>query len=233
MGAQLLEFSFNIYYISGIMDIRVIIADDHAIIREGLKTLMENMDIQVMGTAASGREAVEMAIRLKPDIAVMDISMPGLNGIEATRQIRKHRLDTKIIALSVHSARRFIDDMFCAGASAYLLKERSFKELFTAVKEVNMGNYYISPAIARTYADFCSVDSTNHCVPGVRQMTEKEREVLQLIAEGAATKEMAADLNVSVKTIETHRRNIMKKLHIFSIAGLTKYAIREGIVSLE
>ncbi len=215
------------------MKINVIIADDHAIIREGLKGLLEKKGITVLAIAGTGRQAVEYAIELLPDIVMMDISMPDLNGMEATRKIKKHVPGTRIIALSIHATRNHIDDMFAAGASGYVLKECAFRELYSAIQEVIKGNFYVSPSIARTYVEFNLSRTNGKETPVFKKMTEKEREVLQLIAEGKSTKEMAAALHVSVKTIEAHRRNLMKKLHIFSIAGLTKYAIKEGIVALE
>lgn len=216
------------------MKITVIIADDHAIIREGLKSLLEKKGICVLGIAQNGREAVEQAIALKPDVMMMDISMPDLNGVEATARIRKEVPHTKIIALSMHSSKKIIDQMFAAGASGYILKESAFSELYDAIREVLRGNYYLTPAIARMY-----VDSKGHAfssskqLPMFKKISKKEREILQLVAEGVKTRDIAQKLNVSVKTVETHRRNIMKKLNIFNVAGLTKFAIKEGIISLE
>lgn len=215
------------------MEIKVVIADDHAIIREGLKGLLEKKGVTVLAIAKNGREAVNYAIDLMPDIVMMDISMPDLNGMEATLRLKKSVPDTKVIALSMHSTKKHIDDMFSAGASGYILKESAFKEIYNAIQEVIKGNFYLSPSIARTYVEFNLSKPIGKETPVFKQMTEKEREVLQLIAEGLSTKEIAASLHVSIKTIEAHRRNIMKKLNIFSIAGLTKYAIKEGIVSLE
>jgi len=216
------------------MKINVIIADDHAIIREGLKSLLENKGICVLGIAQNGREAVEKAIALKPDVMMMDISMPDLNGVEATARIKKEVPNTKIIALSMHSSKKIIDQMFAAGASGYILKESAFSELYNAIQDVLKGNYYLTPSIARMY-----VDSNGHAfssskqLPRFNKISKKEREILQLVAEGVKTRDIAEKLNVSVKTVETHRRNIMKKLNIFNVAGLTKFAIKEGIISLE
>lgn len=215
------------------MEIKVIIADDHAIIREGLKGLLEKQGIIVVAIAGNGREAVNCAIKTKPDIVLMDIGMPDLNGMEATRRIKKMVPETRVIALSIHSTRNHIAEMFAAGASGYILKECAFKELYGAIQEVIRGNFYVSPAIARTYVESTLSRTTGKETPVFKEMTEKEREILQMIAEGKSTKEMAASIHVSIKTIEAHRRNIMKKLNIFSIAGLTKYAIKEGMVSLE
>jgi two-component system, NarL family, nitrate/nitrite response regulator NarL len=216
------------------MEITVIIADDHAIIREGLKSLLEKKGICVLDIAQNGREAVEMAIALKPDVMMMDISMPDLNGMEATARIKRQVPHTKIIALSMHSSKTIIEKMFAAGASGYILKESAFSELYDAIQQVLAGNFYLTPSIARMY-----MDNNGHCfsnsdpIPQINKISIKEREILQLVAEGKKTRDIAQTLNVSIKTVETHRRNIMKKLNIFSVAGLTKFAIKEGIIFLE
>lgn len=216
------------------MELKVIIADDHAIIREGLKSLLEAKGIKVLDIAKNGREAVEKAISLEPDIMMMDISMPDLNGVEATAVIRKEVPHTRVIALSMHSGKSIIDKMFAAGASGYILKESAFDEIYDALQVVIRGNFYLTPAIARMYVD----DQINtrgnwDQMPKFNTISKKEREVLQLVAEGMKTRDIAEKLSVSIKTVESHRRNIMKKLNIFSVAGLTKYAIQEGIISLE
>ncbi len=216
------------------METRVIIADDHAIIREGLKSLLEKRGIKVLGIAQNGREAIELAVASNPDLVLMDIAMPDLNGVDATAAIKRQVPHTKIIALSMHSTKKHIDNMFSSGASAYIIKESAFDELIDAIDEVNKGNYYLSPSIARMYVDnqgnrFTTCDD----VPKPNDISIKERQVLQLVAEGEKTRDIAEKLGVSIKTIETHRRNIMKKLSIFNIAGLTKFAIKEGIVSLD
>ncbi len=216
------------------MEIRVIIADDHPLIRKGLKTLLEKKGIQVVDTAQNGREAVDMAIALEPDVMMMDISMPGLNGMEATVRIRQAVPHTKIIALSMHSGKTMIDKMFAAGASGYILKESAVDELYEAIQTVIQGKYYLTPAIARMYTD--TQGEAMGCFddfPKFNRLSKKELEILQLVAEGLTTREMAEKLSVSVKTIESHRRNLMKKLNIFSVAGLTKFAIKEEIISLE
>ena len=216
------------------MEITVIIADDHAIIREGLKSLLEKKGIQVLDIAQNGREAVEMAITLEPTVMLMDISMPDLNGVEATARIKRQVPHTKIIAVSMHSSKTIIDKMFAAGASGYILKESAFSELFDAIQQVVAGNFYLTPSIARMYMDsHGNCFSNSDQIPIFNKISIKEREVLQLMAEGEKTRDIAEKLNVSIKTVETHRRNIMKKLNIFSVAGLTKFAIKEGIISLE
>lgn len=216
------------------MKTRVIIADDHAIIREGLKSLLEKKGIEVVDIAKNGREAIELAIVHEPELVLMDITMPDLNGVEATATIKEKVPHTKIIALSMHSTKKHIDNMFAAGASAYIIKESAFDELLDAIEEVNKGNYYLSPSIARMYVDNSgNLFTATGELPKPSEISKKEREVLQLVAEGEKNRDIAEKLGVSVKTVETHRRNIMKKLNIFNIAGLTKFAIKEGIVSLE
>ncbi len=216
------------------MGTRVIIADDHAIIREGLKSLLEKKGVDVIAIAKNGREAIELAMRHRPDIIMMDISMPDLNGVDATATIRRELPETKVIALSMHSSKKIIDKMFISGASGYVLKETAFNELYNAIQEVSKGNFYLTPSIARMYLDTEGNLATNtDKVPKSKDISMKERQVLQLVAEGEKTRDIAEKLSISIKTVETHRRNIMKKLSIFSVAGLTKFAIKEGIVSLE
>jgi len=219
---------------AGNMKTRVIIADDHAIIREGLKSLFEKKGMDVIAIARNGREAIDLAITYQPDIVMMDISMPDLNGVDATAIIRKKVPRTKIIALSMHSSKIIIDKMFASGASGYVLKETAFDELYDAVQKVKKGKFYLTPSIAGMYVNHQEDPSDfRGDISKYNKISKKERQVLQLVAEGKKTREIAEKLDVSVKTIETHRRNIMKKLNIFSIAGLTKFAIKEGIVFLE
>jgi DNA-binding NarL/FixJ family response regulator len=212
------------------MKTRVLIADDHRIVREGLRGLIEkDADLEVVAEAEGGREAVRLAGELAPDVVIMDVSMPDLNGMEATRQIAKTVPAAKVIALSMHSDRRFIAGMFSAGACGYLLKDCAFDELVRAVRAVAAGGAYLSPAVAGTVLK----DYAGNAAGPASELSPRQREVLQLLAEGLATKEVAARLQVSVKTIETHRKQIMDKLGVRSVAELTKYAVREGLTSLE
>jgi DNA-binding NarL/FixJ family response regulator len=213
---------------------RILIADDHRIVREGLRSLLESQpDMKVVGEADNGRTAVEMAKELAPDIVVMDIGMPDLNGIEATRQVVNAQLPTKVIALSMHADRRFMSEMLKAGASGYLLKDGAFDELTVAIRSVAANKVYLSPRIA----DVVVEDYVRHLPKAepsaFAALTPREREVLQLLAEGKATKQVAAVLHVSTKTVETHRRQLMEKLDLHSVAELTKYARREGLTSVE
>ncbi len=202
--------------------------------RDGLRALIEKQTtMEVAGEAEDGKNTVQLVRKKTPDVVIMDVGMPELNGIEATRQIKAENPDIKIIALSMHSDKRFITRMLSAGASGYLLKDCAFDELINAIQTVNQNQLYLSQSIANTIVmDHISrLKETDTSVYTV--LTEREREVLQLLAEGHNTKQIASQLNVSVKTIETHRLNIMNKLDIHSVAELTKYAIREGVTFLE
>jgi DNA-binding NarL/FixJ family response regulator len=212
---------------------RVLLADDHKMIRDGLRRLIESQEgMEVVAEAGDGRAAVRLARELKPGVVIMDISMPGLNGIEATRRIVKEVPGVKVIALSMHTDKRFVSEMLRAGASGYVLKDAAFEQLVSAINCVMEQKVYLCPPLA----DVSSKGAT--CSPRTAStafsvLTGREREVLQLIAEGRSTRDMASLLNVSVKTIETHRMQIMRKLDIHSVAELTKYAIREGLTSLK
>lgn len=215
------------------MGIKIILADDHKIIREGLRALLEKgPDMEVVGEANDGIATVRLTKNLNPDIVIMDIGMPDMNGIEATRQIISETKGVKVIALSMHSDRRFVLQMLKAGASGYLLKDSAFEELALAIKTVMLGQPYLSPKITDVVIKEYIISMPKNEETVFTKITAREREVLQLIAEGKSTKQIASFLNVSVKTIETHRQQIMEKLNIHSIAELTKYAIREGIASL-
>lgn len=216
------------------MSTRILLADDHRILREGLRSLLEKQaDMEVVGEAENGRDAVRLARELSPDVAVVDISMPDLNGIEATRRIVSGCPRTKVIALSVHSHRRFIVEMLRAGASGYLLKDCAFKELVDAVRAVAAGGTYLSPAIAGVVAQGFVGRSPSGSWSAFSVLSEREREVLQLLAEGGNPKEVARKLGLSASTIGVHRKNIMDKLGMDNLPELTKYAVREGLTSLD
>lgn len=217
------------------MSIRVLIADDHKIMLAGLRSLLEKQtDFEVVGEADNGRKAVQMAQEKTPDVVVMDVSMPDLNGIEATMQIIESLPKTRVIALSMHSDKRFVMGMLRAGASGYLLKDCASQELANAIVQVAGGKKYLSPEITGVVIDdFLLGGSSEEVTTAASPLSPREREVLQLIAEGWSTKQIASHLYVSIKTIETHRRQIMKKLDLHAIADLTKYAIREGLTSIE
>ena len=215
------------------MKTRVLLADDHVMMRGGLRMLLEqNAELAVVGEAEDGRETVRLAKKLSPDVVVMDIAMPDMNGIEATRQIIAEHPGIKVIALSMHSDRHFVSEMLKAGATAYLLKQCAVDELITAIKTVLKNQTYISPCISGVVVDQFVRNSSKSESTAFSHLTDREREVLQLMAEGKTTKEIAFQLHLSIKTIETHRMKVMEKLNIHTVAELTKYAIREGLTSL-
>jgi len=213
---------------------RILLADDHSILREGLKALIaKSSSLAVVAEASSGVEALRLARESKPDVVIMDVAMPELNGIEATRQLMADLPATKVIALSMHSDRRFVIEMLRAGACGFVLKQGAYEELARAVETVMSGQTYLSAGVVdvvvRDYVNkLAGTDS-----PAYSKLTVRERQVLQLIAEGNSTKEIAKVIRVSIKTVESHKLNIREKLGIDSLAGLTKFAIREGITTLE
>jgi len=215
------------------MSIKIMIVDDHSITREGLKALLEKRsEMQVVAEAENGRIAVKLARKLKPDIIVMDINMPDLNGIEATRQIISESPDAKVVALSMYSDKSYVKGMLKAGVSGYVMKNCAFEELIHAILTVMKNQTYLSPRISDIVRqEFVSMLESEDTSP-ISVLTEKECEVLQLIAEGVKTREIASRINISVKTVEARRRQIMEKLKIDNIAELTKFAVREGLTSL-
>ncbi len=216
------------------MGIRIILAEDHGLIREGIFSMFEkNKDYDVISMAKNGREAVRQVRDLKPDIVIMDISMPELNGIEATRIIKSEFPSVEVIALSAHCDKSHIMQMLKAGARGYILKDSVFEELVMAVCQVYGGEIFLGRLVSEIVVkDYISIvtEAKTGCLDG---LTSREREVLQLIAEGNKTSNIAKELNVSVKTVETHRQRIMKKLNIFSVANLTRVAIMEGLTTLD
>ncbi len=217
------------------MSIRILLADDHRILREGLRSLLaQQSDISVVGEASDGDTAVTLARELRPDIVIMDVVMPGLGGVEATRLIRAELRDTKVIGLSMHADRRFVSEMLRAGALGYLVKDSAFEELNMAVRTVMQNRPYLSAAITGSLVeDFVRQACTQERQATPLQMlTTREQEVLRLLADGKRVKEIAHFLNISVKTVESHRQNIMDKLEIHSTIELTRYALREGLTSI-
>jgi DNA-binding NarL/FixJ family response regulator len=213
---------------------RVLIAEDHKMMREGLRSLLEEkLGYDCVAEANDGYEAVRKAKEFHPDIVIMDIMLPNLNGIEATRQIKSQQPEIEVVVLSMHATRNYVLQVLQAGASAYLLKDSALEDLAAALVAVSKGGMYLSPAITTAAAlknEAAGISPKN--LADVPRLTKRELQVLQLIADGRSTKEIAATLEVSVKTIETHRKQIMDKLSIRTIAGLTKYCIREGLTSL-
>jgi len=214
--------------------IKILLVDDHKILRTGVRGLIERQpDLQVVAEAEDGRTAVQLSGKLAPDVVIMDISMQDLNGIEATRQITHGTPRTKVIILSMHSSQKFVTDVFKAGASGYLLKDCDFSEMVTAIRAVVANETYVCPQIATVLRKDYLQRILQSETATAAALTPRERETLQLMAEGKSTKEIAFAFNLSVKTVEVHRQRIMEKLNIHSIAELTKYAIREGLTSLE
>ena len=211
---------------------RVLLADDHKILRQGLRTLLEQeKDIQIVGEADNGRSSVKLTGELAPDVVIMDVAMPDLNGIDATRRITEADPRTRVLALSMHSDGRYVKGMLQAGARGYILKDCAAEELTHAICTVMGGQIYVSPGVTGTIVNDYVRQLTAADEPAI--LTRREREVLQLLAEGGSTANIAAGLHLSVKTIETHRKRIMDKLDLRSIAELTKYAIREGITTVD
>jgi len=216
------------------MTTRILLADDHQIFREGLASLLDRQpEMEVIQQASDGLQAVSFTRDLNPDVVVMDLTMPGMNGIEATRLIANEVPEVKVLCLSVHGDTQFISAVLDAGASGYLLKDCAFEELVTAIHTVMGNQIYLSPGIAGTLVDDYKARRPESVPSAFSQLTEREREIVQLLAEGQSTKEIAERLCLSVKTVGTHREHLMAKLHVHSLAQLTKYAIREGLTSVE
>lgn len=215
------------------MSVKILLADDHQLMRQGLRSMLDEQEnFEVVGEAEDGRTAVQLARELQPDLVIMDVTMPDLNGIDATRQIRAENPRVKVIALSMHAERQFVMEMLGANASAYLPKDCPVDELLTAIDAVMRGDIFLSPKVTGVLV--------KEVVGGVPEagafcgtLSPREREVLQLVAEGKSSKEIALMLHLSSKTVEGHRRQIMDKLKLYSVAELTRYAIREGVTSLD
>jgi len=212
--------------------ISVLLVDDHTVVRQGLRALLQaEEDIEVAGEAENGRQAVGMARKSPPDVIVMDVAMPLLNGLEATKQILKNRPGSKILVLTSYGDDDCIEQLMRAGAAGYLIKQTAANELLKAIREVYRGNAFFSPAIAKRLRDQCrEAFSTGNTGRKIGQLTSRESEVLQLIAEGFSNKQIASELGISIKTVEKHRQQVMNKLSVHDVAGLTRYAISKGLV---
>jgi DNA-binding NarL/FixJ family response regulator len=213
--------------------ITVLLADDHVVVRKGFRALLElEADIAVVGEARHGRETIELARKLKPDVVVMDIAMPVLNGVGATRKILEILPATKVLILSAHSDDPYIDRVMAVGAVGFLVKQASAQSLSKAIREVKKGNTFFSPSVAKSLHEQQRDGKKRRVLAkkGAKGLTSREMEVIQLVAEGAGNKQIAADLGISIKTVETHRQHLMNKLDIHDTAGLTRYAIAHGII---
>jgi len=215
------------------MSLRILIADDHTIVREGLRALIgKESGLEVVAEAANGRIALQQAHQYAPDVVVMDISMPEMNGIDATRLIVAELPDIKVLALSMETDRRFVVEILKSGATGYLLKDAAFSELATAIRSVAAGETYLSHKISELLIKEFIHKNPVEATTTLEKLTPREREILQLIADGKSPKELAFAFDVTLKTIENQRHTLMKKLNLYSIAELTKYAIREGLTML-
>lgn len=209
---------------------KILVADDHTLVRAGLISLIARLpEMEVVGEAADGRQALRMVRDLLPDMVLMDIAMPGLNGLEAAERIHGIHPQTKIIILSMHASEEYVAQALKAGASGYLLKDAATSELEMALKSVAAGQFYLSPAISRQVVD----NYLRGGPTGVELLTPRQREILQLVAEGKSTREIADTLHLSVKTVETHRAQLMERLDIHDVAGLIRYALRKGLISAD
>ncbi len=207
--------------------IRILLADDHAVVRQGFKMILDaEADMEIVGEAGNGRQAVDLAEQLRPDVVVMDVAMPELNGIEATRRLASSVPHARVIALSMHKDSVFVREILRAGARGYLLKDSGAADLVAAIHAVASGESYLSPAVSNAVLD----DYRRHVTNPIDLLTSREREVLQLLAEGKTNKEIAGVLNLSVYTVEAHRGRIMEKLNVHSINELVRFALRNGLI---
>jgi DNA-binding NarL/FixJ family response regulator len=213
------------------MPLRILVADDHAVVRRGVRALLESQaDWQVCGEAATGREAVEQVKRLDPDIVLLDLSMPELNGLDATRRILRDSPRTQVLVLTMHHSEELAHQVMQAGAKGYVLKSDADRELIAAVESLQRRRAFLTPNLARPSSPGTDIPHQESVAGGWSELTPREREIVQLVAEGRSSKEVAAALTISVKTVESHRTNIMRKLRIRSVGQLVRYAVRNGIV---
>ena len=213
------------------METTILLADDHRLVREGLRRLIEeHEDFRVIGEATNGEEAVELVKTMSPDVAILDISMPRLSGIDATRKISKTGSDTKVLILSMHANQSYVEEVLRAGASGYVLKDAAAADLMQAIEAVRAGESFLSPSVTQHVVEALARPGDRPAV-AASQLTDRERQVLTLIADGLSSKQIAEQLGVSLKTIESHRANLMDKLDIHKVSGLVRFAIRAGLVA--
>ncbi len=215
------------------MKAKILLADDHNLVREGFKAIIsQNKDYIIVGEAKDGKEAIDKSIQLEPDIVIMDILMPHINGIVATEEIKKNLENTNIIILSMYKEKQYVLNAFIAGAKGYLLKDAAVDELLESIDRVLHGEIYISPPVAKyVIEDYCNLLNRKKSVDPFKKLTSREKQLLQMIAEGKRTKEIADILCISPKTVKTHRSALMKKLDLHDVASLTRYALQKGLVT--
>jgi two-component system response regulator NreC len=217
--------------LNNLNNLRVLLVENHAILRQGLKRLLEDEEITIVGEAEDGRTGIDLADELEPDLIVMDISLPKLGGIEATRQIIKNHPAIKIVMLTIHSEEHYVFKALKAGAKGYLLKETAAEALIEAIEKVMRGNIFISPALPADLLDnYNKMIKSGKNIDEFSRLTNREMEILQLIAEGNTSKKIAENLYISVKTVENHRANIKNRINIYDTAGLVRYAIKIGLI---
>jgi DNA-binding NarL/FixJ family response regulator len=216
------------------MTIRVLLVDDHQLMREGLRKILESASgIEVVGEAVDGRSALTAVVEFRPEVVVMDVGMSGMNGIDATQCLHKDHPKVRVVALSTHADKRYVRNMIRAGAAAYVLKESASEDLIRALRAAAQGEHYLSPQITGCLLESWTVSQAAESSTAYELLGAREREVLRLLSEGKSSKEIAKQLELSIKTVETHRRNITQKVGLHSVAELTKYAVREGLTTLE
>ncbi len=215
------------------MKAKILLVDDHTLVREGFKAIIsQNKDYVIVGEAKDGKEAIDKSLKLKPDVVIMDILMPHINGIVATEEIKKNLEDTKIIILSMYKEKQYVLNAFIAGAKGYLLKDAVVDELLESIERVLQGETYISPPVAKyVIEDYCNLLNKKKLVDPYTTLTPREKQLLQMIAEGKTTREIADILCISPKTVKTHRNALMKKLDLHDVASLTRYALQKGLVT--
>ena len=213
--------------------IKVLLVDDHTIVRQGIRALLESVpDIQIIGEAEDGKAAVEMAEKLRPNIILVDISLPMLNGLEVTRRVRKKVPECKVLVLTMHENEMYVSQILRTGASGYLVKKTAVSELIMAIRSVHQGKAYFSPSISKIVLNDYLRKESKGDGPSTELLSNREREILQLLAEGYSNKEIAVILNLSVKTVSNHRNRIMQKLDIHDITSLVKYALKQGFIEI-
>jgi DNA-binding NarL/FixJ family response regulator len=219
---------------AGLARLRILLAEDHAMVRAGVRSLLEGAGMEVVGEAGDGRQLLSLARELRPDVVVLDVAMPVMNGIESARELRSADPRVGIVVLSMHGDPQYIAESFRAGATGYVLKDSAFSELLSAVQDVAAGRVYMTPAVSNTaFHDYIRRVRNEEPATELDRLSGRERQVLQLIAEGHTSPEIAGTLHISTHTVDTHRRRIMEKLELHNVVDLVKFALRHGLTSLD